>query len=241
MIEQELDIQTADGAMNTFITHPEEGGPFPVVLFLMDAPGKREELHDMARRIGTVGYYVLLPNLYYRRARQFVVDATEESRRTMFAHMESLSNAMVVQDCRVLLDYASQQAPAKSGPAGTVGYCMSGPFAFAAAAQIPERIKAAASLHGVQLCSDAADSPHLDADKIVGEMYFGCAETDEYAPAEMIESLDAHLKTTGINYRIETYPGTDHGFTFPRRQGKYHKPSAERHWERLLAMFQRNL
>ena len=41
MIEKEIDIATADGDMNTFITHPEEEGPHPVVLFLMDAPGKR--------------------------------------------------------------------------------------------------------------------------------------------------------------------------------------------------------
>ena len=46
MIDRELDIQTRDGLMNTFITYPEEGGPFPVVIFYMDAPGKREELHD---------------------------------------------------------------------------------------------------------------------------------------------------------------------------------------------------
>ena len=76
MIEQELDIPTAEASMNTFITHLEEDGPFPAVLFLMDAPGKREELHDMARRIATVGYYVLLPNLYYRRVREFVVDGS---------------------------------------------------------------------------------------------------------------------------------------------------------------------
>jgi dienelactone hydrolase len=43
--EHHLDIKTADGTMNTFITHPEEGGPHPVVFFYMDAPGKREELH----------------------------------------------------------------------------------------------------------------------------------------------------------------------------------------------------
>ena len=67
MIEQHLDIATADGAMNTFVVHPEEGGPFPVVLFYMDAPGNREELRDMARRLAAVGYYVVLPNLYYRR------------------------------------------------------------------------------------------------------------------------------------------------------------------------------
>src|SRR5207244_12279215 len=68
MIEQTLDIATEDGAMEAFICHPERGGPFPAVLLLMDAPGIREELRDMARRLGTVGYYVLLPNLYYRPA-----------------------------------------------------------------------------------------------------------------------------------------------------------------------------
>jgi len=66
MIEKHLDIATEDGAMNSFVVYPEEGGPFPLVLFCMDAPGKREELHDMARRIASVGYYVVLPNLYYR-------------------------------------------------------------------------------------------------------------------------------------------------------------------------------
>ena len=76
MIEQHIDIPTADGSMNSFVVHPDEGGPFPVVLFYMDAPGKREELHDMARRIGTVGYCVILPNLYYRDVREF--DATTE-------------------------------------------------------------------------------------------------------------------------------------------------------------------
>ncbi|MGB0693784.1 MAG: dienelactone hydrolase family protein, partial [Pseudomonadales bacterium] len=80
MKETEIDIATADGQMNTFITCPEEGGPYPIILFLMDAPGKREELHDMARRIATVGYYVMLPNLYYRRTREFTIDGTPESR-----------------------------------------------------------------------------------------------------------------------------------------------------------------
>ena len=93
MIDRELDIQTADGAMNTFVTHPEEGGPHPVVLFYMDAPGKRGELHDMARRLGTVGYFVILSNLYYRRDRNFRVGQGDEARRIMFEHMASLDRA----------------------------------------------------------------------------------------------------------------------------------------------------
>ena len=80
MLDIEIDIATNDGNMNTFISHPEEGGPYPVILFLMDAPGYREELHDMARRIATAGYYVMLPNLYYRRTREPMINDVPESR-----------------------------------------------------------------------------------------------------------------------------------------------------------------
>ena len=239
MIDLEIDIHTKDGVMNTFITHPEENGPHPVVIFLMDAPGKREELHDMARRLGSAGYYVMLPNLYYRRLREFDVESS--SREEMFEHMHSLSNAMVCEDVEALFHFAASDSAARDGKTGCVGYCMSGPFVFAAAAAFPDQIAASASFHGVRLFADAEDSPHLNAGKIRGEMYFGCAETDEYAPKKMIDDLDRHLAGTGINYRIEIYPGTEHGFVFPLRQGKYHKASAERHWERLLALYGRCL
>ncbi len=242
MIERDVDIQTADGLMNSFVTYPEEGGPFPVVVFLMDAPGKREELHDMARRLGTAGYYVVLPNLYYRRAREFKPDGTPESRAKMFEHMNSLTNAMVCEDTGSILDFLGGEAEfARPGAVGCVGYCMSGPFAFAVAAAFPDRIAAAASMHGVRLCTDAPDSPHRDAHKVKGELYFGCAETDEWAPNEMIEALGAHLATTPVAHRIEWYPGTHHGFVFPQRAGMYDKAAAERHWERLFDLFKRRL
>ena len=239
MLEVEVDVRTPDGDMNTFTTHPEEGGPHPVVLFFMDAPGKREELHDMARRIATAGYYVMLPNLYYRKSRSFT--SPPAPLEEMFEHMESLSNAMVSQDTEALLSHAASDAFASDGPVGAVGYCMSGPFVLAAAASFPSRIAAAASLHGVRLCTDAPDSPHLGADRIQGELYIGCAETDEWAPKEMIDGLDAHLARAGVDYRIEWYPGTGHGFVFPDREEHYHKASAERHWERLFSLFRRRL
>ena len=91
MIEHNIDISTSDGQMATFITHPESGGPYPVVLFLIDAPGKREELHDMARRISATGYYVVLSNLYYRDARSFTVHREDPaSTEYMFSLMANL-------------------------------------------------------------------------------------------------------------------------------------------------------
>ena len=244
MIDRELDIPTPDGVMNTFVTHPEEGGPHPAIIFYMDAPGKREELHDMARRLAATGYYVILPNLYYRRDRNFKMGVGDEARAVMFEHMHSLKRPMILSDTQVLLDFIDHDPAAASGPGskvGVVGYCMSGPFIFWAAESHPDRIAAAASIHGVSLCTDDADSPHKTAHRIKAELYVGAAETDVWAPTEMINALDAHLKTTGIRYRVEWYPGTHHGFVFPKREGMYDKPSAERHWERLHALFGRNL
>jgi carboxymethylenebutenolidase len=241
VLEQHLDIPTGDGAMNSFIVHPEEGGPHPVVLFYMDAPGKREELHDMARRIAAVGYYVVLPNLYYRVTREFTMVRSEDGYKRMFELMRGVSNDMVMRDTEAMLAFIDSQVTAKRGPVGTVGYCMSGPFVFAAAARFPERVACAASIYGAGLVTDRPDSPHLTLSQIRGEIYFAIAEIDKYAPKPQIDALEAQLKASGINYRLEWYPGAEHGFAFPHREGIYNKPAAERHWERLFALFRRNI
>ena len=242
MIEKHLDIPTRDGAMNSFVVYPEEKGPHPVVLFYMDAPGKREELHDMARRLASVGYYVVLPNLYYRRSRDFwLQERTEAAMAVMFEHMHALTNAMVTQDTQAIFDFVDAQPEADSGRIGAVGYCMSGPFVMAAAAAFPDRIKSIASIHGAQLVTDKPDSPHLMAQRIHCESYFACAEIDKWAPEPVIAQLQAALVAAGTPHRIEWYPKAEHGFVFPLRAGIYDKPSAERHWERLFDLFGRTL
>jgi carboxymethylenebutenolidase len=242
MIERHPDIPTADGAMNSFVVHPEEGGPHPVVLFYMDAPGKREELHDMARRLASVGYYVVLPNLYYRRTREFELkERTPEGMKPMFELMDSLVNAMVVRDTQAMLKFIAGEAAADADRVGAVGYCMSGPFVFAAAAALPERIRAIASIHGARMVTDRDDSPHRMASRIRCETYVACAETDPWAPPDAMARLQAALDAAGTPYRLEWYPGAQHGFVFPRRAGIYDRASAERHWERLFALFGRNL
>src|SRR5438270_751395 len=66
MQERVIAIPAADGAIETFITHPVEGGPFAGVVIYMDIWGVREELFDIARRVATVGYYCMVPDFYYR-------------------------------------------------------------------------------------------------------------------------------------------------------------------------------
>jgi carboxymethylenebutenolidase len=242
MIEAHPDIATADGVMNSFAVHPEEGGPFPVVLFYMDAPGKREELHDMARRLAAVGYCVVLPNLYYRRSRDFVLkERTEAGMAGMFVLMNSLNATTTATDTRALLAYVDSLGAADATRIGALGYCMSGPFVMWAAAAFPERLACIASIHGANMATDQPDSPHRMAPQIRCESYFACAEIDKWAPPADIQKLQQSLEAAGTPHRIEWYPGVEHGFVFPQRAGIYNREAAERHWERLFSLFARRL
>ena len=247
MQETEVVIETADGAMDSFVCHPDEGGTFPAVIFYMDAPGIREELRDMARRIGTVGYLVLMPNLYYRVGREggygfdlSQIRVDDDEREKMFKVMKSLSNGGVVADTRAMLDFVRGHDRAAAGPVGCVGYCMSGQFVVSAAATYPADFAAVASYYGVGLITEADDSPHLSLDRIQAELYLAFASDDSHVPQGIVDALPAMMTDAGVKHRIEVYPDTEHGFAFPQR-AMYKKDAAERHWERLFALFDRTL
>ncbi len=244
MIERQIDIATKDGATTTFIVHPDRGGPHPIILFFMDAPAIREELRDMARRFASGGYYVMLPNLYYRSGVMeiwpFPADPEAPERKRMFELMESLSIPLVMDDADALLAFAEKDAAADSDRVGAVGYCMSGQYAVSLAVRHSDVVKAAASIYGVRLVTEAPDSPHLAGAKTKAELYFACAERDHWMPMEVIPALEKGLAASGANAEVEIYPGVDHGFAFAQRP-VYDKAAAERHWERLMSLFRRRL
>ncbi len=241
MIETFVDISTADGAMNSFVVHPEEDGPHPVVLFLMDAPGMREEIRDMSRRLASVGYYVIASNLYYRQVREFNTFEFGGTRERLGELMAAISNDKITSDAGAMIAFADADPAADASRVGTLGYCMSGPFALMTAAVYNDRVKAAASMHGVKLATDAADSPHRHLDAMEAEVYVAAAEHDQHITPAEVATFEAALEASTAHGRVEWYPGTDHGFTFAQRGAIYDKQASERHWERLHALFDRNL
>lgn len=247
MHDYEVEIATDDGVMDVFVCHPEEGGPFPAIIMYMDAPGIREELRDMARRIGSVGYFVILPNMYYRTGREGHYGFDLERIRTdpeqyqnMFKIMNETTSERIVADTKYMLEFIEGEAEAKPGKIGCVGYCMSGRIVMSVGAAYGDKFSAIASYYGVGIMTEEDNSPHLSAHKIKGEVYLAFAENDAHVPEPLLEAIPAYLDKSGINYRMEVYPGTEHGFAFPGRPA-YNKPGAERHWERMFALFERNL
>jgi carboxymethylenebutenolidase len=252
MKERLVKIPAEGGAMEAFVVHPDRRGPFPAVVIYMDIWGVREELYDIARRVATVGYYCLVPDLYYRngRVRHDYRDAAgraistarldEKRLAAVRASRDSLTDAMAIADTGAVLQFVSGNEPVDPGPMGCIGYCMGGRHVFRAAASYPGRFRASASLHGTHLVTEKADSPHRSVDKMRGHLYCGFGEKDGHAAPNVRAALDAATGASTVRYMNELHIGAEHGYALPERD-VYHKQAANRDWELIFSMFREEL
>ena len=253
MIERTMDIATSSGAMETFIVHPEQYGPFNAVVLYMDVWGIREELRDIARRVATVGYYVLLPDFYHRQGKvrtefrnakgdMVSMDLlTDEQRAIALAPLNKLTDAMVIEDTQAVLDFTARNEPVNQGAMGAmgaIGYCMGGRHVFRVMGAFPERFKACASLHGSATVTSGADSPHLDAARAGGELYCGHAERDRHSQPAILKILNETAWKPKYHYSL--HKSAHHGYALPDRD-VHDKQAANRDWAMIFAMFRRQL
>ncbi len=241
MIEHEVTIATADGSMPTFIYHPEHGGPSPVVLYLMDAPSIRPALKEMATRLASAGYYVMMPYLYYRGGplQEFYEPDSDMHRRQEL--MGTITPTNILGDAQALLNHADNDPAADhSAPVGAVGFCMSGGLVVAIAKHYPDRVRAVASIHGAWMVRDSDDSPHLHLERADAEMYFGWADNDETAPVDTMQTFIEALNAAGTDYTLDFIDYAEHGYA-PYYGARFNQKASELHWERVHALFRRRL
>jgi carboxymethylenebutenolidase len=250
MKERFVEIPTDEGRMEAFVTDPEDGGPFPAVLVYMDVFGPREELYDVARRIGTIGYYAMVPDFYYRngklrmrfpsdKRRWGLADIDRDEEQRARAAGKALTNMMAVADTGAILKFLDGE-PVKPGPKGAIGYCMGGRLAMCAAGHFPDHFRATAGVHPSSLVSDDPASPHFVADKFRGEVYCGFPENDPLAPTATINKLAEVWGRGPVKYRYQRHTGAVHGYGLPERD-MHHKDAANRDWEAIFAMFHRQI
>ncbi|MFD8965581.1 dienelactone hydrolase family protein [Streptomyces sp. NPDC059568] len=243
-----VDIPTQDGTADAYLAHPDDGTPHPAVLFYMDAFGLRPHLKKMADRLASAGYTVLVPNVFYRHGRAPVVELPEfinpaerpEIFKSLRPAAETLTPEAAVRDAGAYLDWLAASPLTTDGPAGVTGYCMGAGLALRTAGTHPDRVAAVAGFHGAYLATEAPDSPHLLADRITAELYFGHADQDATLPPEQINRLEDALTAAGVAHHTEVYAGARHGFT-QADTAMYDAEATERHWKALLDLLARAL
>jgi carboxymethylenebutenolidase len=118
--------------------------------------------------------------------------------------------------------------------------CKSGAYSLMPARTYAKRVVATASFYGTRLATDTPDSLYLRAPEMHGDIYVGESDVAPYIATEEADGLETALKEVGTNHTVEIYPGVHHRFAV-LGLAIYDRDAWGRHWERLLALFERNL
>jgi carboxymethylenebutenolidase len=244
VVETNVDIKTPDGTCDAAFFHPKTG-TYAGVLIWPDAFGLWPSLRGIGRRLAAEGYSVLVPNPFYRVAKDPFTDASTvdfaKERAKITPLMTSVNTAgNAEKDAVAYVAFLDAQAQVdKRKKIGVQGYCMGGPLVLRTAATIPDRIGAGASFHGGGLVTPQPSSPHLLAPKIKAKLYFGIASSDDKTQPDAKDKLKEAFPAA----KIEVYADAMHGWCIPDMPPQangmptYNKPDAERAWGELLALY----
>ncbi|HEX2794026.1 MAG TPA: dienelactone hydrolase family protein [Croceicoccus sp.] len=233
----EVAIPAPGGTIGGWFYHPSAGN-HPAVIMWPDIAGVRPASKAMGERLAREGYAVLVPDPYWRDAgHAMFADFADFAGNGGFAKVTPWRNRFsaktVAEDTGAIVAWLDRQGVVnRAQPMGARGHCMTGSWPIHAA-KASERIRAAASMHGGGLVTDAPDSPHR---QLVGAAVYHIAiaqNDDAKAPAEKSVLADA-LKASGAAGEVEVYPA-DHGWTVPDSPA-YDKAQAERAYATFLAM-----
>ncbi|HYL38136.1 MAG TPA: dienelactone hydrolase family protein [Bryobacteraceae bacterium] len=249
VVETDVEIKTPDGTCDAAFIHPKSGS-HPGVLIWTDAFGLRPSMREIGKRIAAEGYSVLVPNPFYRVAKNPFTDASKfsfsnpEDRAKLTPLMGSVNApGNPEKDAVAYIAFLDAQKQVnKSKKIGTQGYCMGGPLVVRTCAAVPDRVGAGGSFHGGGLVTNNASSPHLLAPKIKARMYFGVAANDDKSQPDAKDKLK---EAFGDRAEVEVYASL-HGWCVSDMPAGpagpiYNKPDAERAWGKLVALYKANL
>ncbi len=232
-----------DKSARAYVFTPDSGsGPWPTILFYMDGPAIRPALFDMGERMAQAGYYVLLPDMFWRAGPYAPFNLADifgspEGRKVFReTYFGSTGPAPSMADTQVFLAWLDEQPEADAQRIGTTGYCMGGAMSLRAAASFPDRVAAAAAFHGSNLATEDETSPHRLVSAIKGKVLVAGADEDAGYDAAQNERLRSALAEAGVDAEVSIWDGCKHGWV-PADMPVYNKDGADRHWRELIGLF----
>jgi carboxymethylenebutenolidase len=245
-----IEIPAAAGTAEALIARPTTGeGPFPGVIFYMDAFGLRPRIQEMAQRIADWGYVVLAPNVFYREGTAAELapagDMTSQEGReaagaAAFPRVGRLTPDKALPDIDAWLDALRRLDGVTPGPIGVTGYCMGARLAVRTANAHPEAVAACGGFHGGGLATDDADSPHLGLEHARARFVFGHADHDRSMDQAAVERLGQALDAAGLKASNEVYAGAPHGYSMADTSA-FHPEATERHFRELRELLDSTL
>ncbi|BCO20597.1 hydrolase [Alteromonas sp. KC3] len=238
-------VNTPSGNADAYFVHPHKG-KHPAILMWPDIKGLRPAFKQMARRLASSGYAVLVVNPFYRDVTGLALPEeisfpSKKAWDILRGYRKRLTTNAVTEDAKAFFAFLDKQPNVNTNVgAAAMGYCMSGAFVMRAAAEMPDRLKAIASFHGGGLATDTQDSPHHTVVRSKAAALHAIAENDDAKAPEMKKLLKMAYNQAQLEAEIEVYEDTLHGWCPPDSRA-YNEKQADRAWDRALELFNKHL
>lgn len=240
MVEREITIDTAEGAMEAFVALPDGAGPHPAVVVVMEAFGVNDHIRDVCGRFAKAGIAALAPELYHRdgKALTFSYDDLPKARE----HLREVTNEGLTIDVNASL--ATLRAMPEIDPTrvGIVGFCMGGFVAFLAACRTD--VRSTVVYYGGGIVNPRPGfkmTPTLgEADRIQRPVLGLFGGVDQSIPIADVDAIRARLTELGKEHAIHVYEGAGHGFSCDPR-ASFHAEAAADAWQKTLAWLSRTM
>lgn len=225
----------ADGDhFDAFCAVPE-GGSGPGIMLFQEIFGINDNMRELAVRLAEAGYLVLVADMFWRIERRFERN-DEAGMADAFAMVAKFDPVSAQADIQSTHAHLLSMAEC-TGKVGSVGFCLGGGLAFAAA--VTSRVDGRGPDATVCYYGSAINDMLGLADRIEAPIMFHYGTRDPYIPAEKIDEVDRAVSgKPGVEfYRYDA----GHAFSNWDAPSMYDEAAASQAWPRTLDFFARHL
>lgn len=213
-----------------------EGDARGAVVIAHDIHGANPFYRDLARRLASVGFAALLPDLFVRQG-----PAPDTSRESSMARGRALVQSEAVVDLTGAIEWLRGQ-PGMGERIGLLGFCMGGTLAMLLAAEEggPDAAVAFYGFPGNPPTDLKPRVPLAEASSVRVPLLAIWGDQDAGVGMDKVQAYRAALAEADRQFEFVVYPGPGHGFlTFDPDAASY--TEAQDAWARTLAFFEAEL
>jgi len=202
IIEQPLEYKSGEVVCEGWQAYDDTvTGKRPGVLVVHQWTGISDHEKEAARKLATLGYNVLVADIYGKGIRPQPPAAGKE------AGKYKGDRPLLRARANAALDVLARDVRTDASKLAATGYCFGG-------TSVLELARSGAALKGVVSFHGGLDSPTpADGKNIKAKVLALHGADDPYVPAKDVAAFEAELKAAGVDYKLVKYPGAVHSFT----------------------------
>jgi carboxymethylenebutenolidase len=209
-----------EGAIG-YLARPDDEAQYPGVVLIQEWWGIEPHVREVAQRLATAGFVVLVPDLYHGK----VATEPDEALKLVMMMRNSLDRA--IGEITNALDYLKTLPCVEPKKLGIMGFCVGGFLTYTMASRYTD-VGAVVPWYGGGYNPTEQEVASINAPILA--FYGG---RDESIPLEQVHKLEAMFKTAAKNFTLHIYPEAGHAFLNPDH-GMGNEPAAKDAWPKAV-------